>query len=39
MAGFGGTLGLWLGWSILTLGHLMLDLIVKFYNVLSEKKI
>ena len=38
LSGFGGTIGLWLGWSILTLGHLALDTIVKFSSVFGGKE-
>ena len=36
LSGLGGTVGLWLGWSILSMGDIVIDVIARVYNVLKK---
>ena len=36
LSGVGGTVGLWLGWSILSMGDIIIDGIAKVYHVLKK---
>ena len=38
ISGLGGAVGLWLGWSAMTLGELLIDLLKTIHRIFSVKK-
>ena len=38
LSGFGGAMGLWLGWSVMSLGDLFLTLVKTFKAIISADK-
>ena len=38
LSGFGGAMGLWLGWSVMTLGDLFVTLVKSFKAITSADK-